>query len=210
VKPYYDEGGITIYHGDCREIEWPSVAFIWTDPPYASEHLDLYEVLAEGATGALSAGGHLFAQSGMLYLPDVLQRLTSQPELSYWWTISIRHHPAGGVSNVHPRQATNLWKPTFWFRRQPIERLDNYIRDEVGGTSWRPNVSHPWAQHAAGPLFYMTRLTKPGDTVFDPFMGSGTTLRAAKDLGRRAVGIETEERYCELAVERLGQEVLAI
>jgi site-specific DNA-methyltransferase (adenine-specific) len=79
------------------------------------------------------------------------------------------------------------------------------------GDVWRDGMEYAETGHPAPfPLAIPTRaLTATGaTTVLDPFMGSGTTLRAAKDLGRRAIGIEIEERYCEIAARRLGQEVL--
>jgi len=76
--------------------------------------------------------------------------------------------------------------------------------DSVSGIK---NISHPCPK----PLLFTTWLADKGslcgETILDPFMGSGTTLRAAKDLGRKAIGIEIEEKYCEIAVKRLQQEV---
>jgi site-specific DNA-methyltransferase (adenine-specific) len=78
---------------------------------------------------------------------------------------------------------------------------------------WDEPIIPTWAyRHHKNekPEALMRRLVSwmPGDPVLDPFMGSGTTLRAAKDLGRKAIGIEIDEKYCEIAARRMRQEVL--
>ena len=73
------------------------------------------------------------------------------------------------------------------------------------------SIPHPCPKPIEPWRLIMSRLSvAPTDTVLDPFMGSGTTLRAAKDLGRKAIGIEIEERYCAIAAERLRQGVLPL
>lgn len=84
-------------------------------------------------------------------------------------------------------------------------RPRNIIRMDWSGTM---DPVHPTVKPVALMAKLLDWSSKPGEVVLDPFMGSGPTLRAAKDLGRRAVGIEMEERYCEAAVNRLRQEVL--
>ncbi|MDD5304003.1 MAG: site-specific DNA-methyltransferase [Elusimicrobia bacterium] len=69
---------------------------------------------------------------------------------------------------------------------------------------------HPSPKPECVMRWLVDELSEPGETVLDPFMGSGTTLRAAKDLGRKAIGIEIEERYCEIAAKRLSQQVLPL
>ena len=67
---------------------------------------------------------------------------------------------------------------------------------------------HKWGQGTM--LEPLLILTDTGDTILDPFAGSGTTLRAAKDMGRKAIGIEIDERYCEIAAMRCAQEVMEL
>ncbi len=83
------------------------------------------------------------------------------------------------------------------------------------GTIWRiareqqqQGKLHPVAFPLAIPIRCISATTDPGDLVLDPFMGSGTSLLAARDCGCRAIGIEVEERYCEIAAKRLEQGVL--
>jgi len=69
---------------------------------------------------------------------------------------------------------------------------------------------HPAPMPYAMASGHIQTWSDPGETVLDPFMGSGTTLRAAKDLGRKAIGIEIEERYCEIAAKRMSQLAMAL
>lgn len=110
------------------------------------------------------------------------------------------------------------WGALGW-KRTPPARLESW-RDELGGWEqlcrnlWRiaPGASARARHPAVMPLELAVRAVRlstwPGEVVLDPFMGSGTTLAAARLLGRRAIGVEVSERYCELAVKRLGQQVL--
>lgn len=72
------------------------------------------------------------------------------------------------------------------------------------------NTGHPAVFPVELPKKIIEIFTQSNKLILDPFMGSGTTLRAAKDLNRKAIGIEIEEKYCEIAVQRLKQEVLAL
>lgn len=93
------------------------------------------------------------------------------------------------------------YRPNVW--DGPI--LNGYTVQNTGEKRLHPTQKPLWLMREWIELF-----TDPGDLILDPFMGSGTTLRAAKDLGRRAIGIEVNETYCKVAVERLRQEVLAL
>ncbi len=90
------------------------------------------------------------------------------------------------------------------------DRVENIIRWPAIGKIIPSSEQHPTQKPEALSAYFIRLHTQPGELVVDPFMGSGSTLRAAKDLGRKAIGIEIEERYCELAAKRMSQEVLPL
>ena len=213
MKPYYDHAGITIYHGDCREIlpEIKADAVV-TDPPYGMNYV------ADKQTGPNSRGrkpGIKSRSHGSRVFGD-----KEKPSLSFvdqyqkclvW---GFHHYPEQlGAGSV-----------LVW-----IKRVDTafgsflsdadlaWVKGGCGVYCFRdlslqgePRYRHHPTQKPLPLMLWCIQKVKvePGEIILDPFMGSGTTLRAAKDLGRKAIGIEIEERYCEIAAKRLAQEVL--
>jgi site-specific DNA-methyltransferase (adenine-specific) len=208
MKPYYQQDGITIYHGDCREV-LPHIAHfdvIVSDPPYGCSATtgwggvyDGFELVGDDnlemrdwLIGKSVLGLPLIVfGSPRIRAPFCTAKLiwakgehTGMGDLSFPWKPDYEEIYIFGKSFNGPRTSSVL---TF------------YARTDSGR-------HHPTEK----PLGLMKELLRkcPAGIVLDPFVGSGSTLCAAKDLGRQAIGIEIEERYCEIAAKRLAQGVL--
>jgi site-specific DNA-methyltransferase (adenine-specific) len=251
VKPYYSHAGITIYHGDCREVLpiLEGVNLTVCSPPY-----NQLSSLLKDPTGSWAqiGGGLNFVRNWqkMGYTDDLPEsdyqcmqndvfRLVGHASVtnaSLFYNHQVRWRDTGIIHPIH------WFKPGGWDLREEIIwarnggmmmnarmfcRFDERILWFVKGETWKWNQEavgwgtvwnipcdqgkgkeHPVAYPEEIPARAIAAVTDSGDLVLDPFMGSGTTLRAAKDLGRRAIGIEIEEKYCEIAAKRLSQEVL--
>lgn len=220
VQPYYDSGGITIYHCDCREI-LPTIEAdcCITDPPYG-------ETTHAGArTGSVDAVLVDFKS----ITADELRATLSMVRVRRWMvaTVEWRHMlpleqaPPVGMRFVRfgvwvkPNGAPQFTgdRPGTGWEAVAILHREGPMRWNGGGRHgvWTfPKIA---GQHSTEKPIRLAHefvhlFSDEGDTILDPFMGSGTTLRAAKDIGRRAIGIEIEERYCEIAANRMRQGVL--
>lgn len=213
MKPYYEESGITIYHGDCREVlpHLPKVDLVLTDPPYgvafdgkATKHTTKrpggYTTEDDGDIGPVAVRLALeLCASRAIVFPGI-RRLFAYAEPS---DVGCVYCPSGagigrwGFCCFHPvlyygvRPSSQLW---------PASMQSFATSERNGHPCPKPLPWIVWAMKLGS--------VAEGDLVLDPFLGSGTTLVAAKQLGRRAIGIEIEERYCEIAVNRLRQEML--
>jgi site-specific DNA-methyltransferase (adenine-specific) len=218
MKPYYEHAGITIYHGDCREIEPSGSAFI-TDPPYGVQ-LGTSDSRGEGhglAKAAYEAFADTFQEWQALVPPTITRCLSSLDRGAVFTGKHLTLYPAptfcGGVylpagCGRNPWGFTN-WAAVFFYGHDP--QLFHGARQTVLVSSESSERNgHPCPKPIGWMRWLVNRVSLPGETIFDPFAGSGTTLVAAKQLGRGAIGIEIDEKYCEIAAKRLAQEALPL
>jgi site-specific DNA-methyltransferase (adenine-specific) len=233
VKPYYERGNVRIYHGDCLDVladERIEFDTVLGDPPYSSGGrsqaaargnfekssredwflgdnmgVDSYAWWMRGIAGLLfegaSAGAHAYLftdwrQYGNLVTAFETKRWTLR-------SVVVWDKARGGAMGSFWR-SNHEWVPVFTKGPpRPIAHPSAYNT----WTGVKPqDDDHPVVK-PEGLVRYILEAAG-GGTVLDPWMGSGTTLRVAKDMGRPAVGIEIEERWCEVAARRLSQEVL--
>ena len=237
MKPYYEHRGVTIYHGDCRDVlpNLAGAALIVADFPYGENKASWDGERPDARVwdlmhASLLDGGALYYWGFWGHADWVLgnaRRVGLSPlsKITWWYR-------TGRPQKFAYREDTE----TAWYFAkgeprtfnaseylEPYEQVSNhrrYGRDgKHPGTVWiasRVLHNHPEAvghetQKPRAVIDKMVRISsRPGELVIDPTCGSGTTLIAAKESGRRAIGIEINERYCEMAAKRLAQEILPL
>lgn len=243
MKPYYEVGGITIYHGDALFVmpELADIDVIIADPPYSSGGQYRSDRMASTVakyvnsdtlrlrpsfTGdnrdqraffawstfwlscSLSAcreGAHALVFSDWRQVPTMSDALQAGGwvwrGLATWWKPGIRMQRGGFSASSE----YILWGTAGLWDRGNGQAPQNVIRCKPAGQDKRHIAEKPIEL-----LNVLVKFAREDEVVLDPFMGAGSTLIAAKNLGRKAIGIEIEERYCEIAAERLSQEVLPL
>ena len=216
MTPYYEHGGITIYHGDCREIMpdvWFGVDLLLTDPPYGvNEATNRKErgraKLAEcNDFPAVFGDDKPFDPSHLLVVPRAVlfggNYFADRLPPTASWIVWDKRDGIPSNDNADCELAwTNLGGPARVFRHLWNGMIKASERGE--------RRVHPTQKPVALMRWIIQRWTTEGQLVLDPYMGSGPVVIAAKESGRRAIGIEIEERYCEIAAKRLQQEVLPL
>jgi site-specific DNA-methyltransferase (adenine-specific) len=209
MKPYYQDDSCTIYLGDCREIlpTLEKVDLVLTDPPYgmgkaiANDEEKTADILAEWAASAsrnICDGNVLFFWSAQRW--EKIDPLFKPKRVMIWdkdWAIYT-------PNNVGYRYELIVW---ISGKQATTKRGDIFKQFPIIREVQIESAGHP-TQKPLKLIEEIVRDFSEGGTILDPFMGSGTTLVAAKNLGRKAIGIEIEEKYCEIAVKRLRQEVM--
>jgi site-specific DNA-methyltransferase (adenine-specific) len=238
MTPYYEDNHVTIYHADCREVygllNLDDVGCLILDPPYDEDELFVWAAGLRRFESefVFTDPRHLgdvtswFGPPVWVFTWDTMSPWTvgpsrplTQTKFALWYGAldeydrdavlwgdapRVRAHPSTKQQPLDGRRLTDLWRESL-----------RWLHNPSAGTGGAERFSRRQGEHAlkhAKPVGWMRCLigntSSPEALVLDPFMGSGSSLRAAKDTGRRAIGIDVDERCCEFAAKRMAQEVL--
>lgn len=216
TEPYYESDGIVIYHGDCCDVlaslEAGSADAVFADPPYNvglkydgyDDNMPMDEYLGWcrewfAASRAVSSGSVVITP-GTVSVPMWIADIERTHLLVAWTKANNNSRNYFG-----PTSGYQCWEPILVYGKSKVTVLRDWVdqpislQREVGG--------HPCPKPLKLLRWVVSNFVPEGGLIVDPFMGSGSTLRAAKDLGAKAIGIDQSERYCELAATRLAQGV---
>jgi DNA modification methylase len=215
TDPYYADERVTLYHGDCREAtEWLAADVLVTDPPYGTQFSAANPKGGYGRrqNAGLGPEGFVIANDGTTETRDeALSMWQSRGPVLIFGSPRMADPPGVWVDRLvwdkkRPGMNAGPWR----YRHESIFVTAGFIRNDNSAVSvieaWPDQADHMHAK----PIALMLRLiaAAPPGVIADPFNGSGSTLVAAKQLGRRCVGVEINERYCEITANRLAQGVL--
>jgi site-specific DNA-methyltransferase (adenine-specific) len=186
--------------GDFRKVlsDVKNVDAIITDPPYGKNYLQLWDDIGKFAKEKLKEHGYLVAYSGQMYLHEVLSTLLKH--LDYIWTFCL--YLRGETQIVNNVNVICKWKPILIFqkgRTKFTKTVQDYVVSEEAEKEF-----YEWQQSMSGVKKFVEIFTEPDDTICDPMFGSGTVALACKELKRRFVGAEIDEKLFNLTKARLG------
>jgi site-specific DNA-methyltransferase (adenine-specific) len=237
VSPYYEDDAVTIYHGDCFDIlpDLSDIGAVVTDPPYSSGgnyRGDRVKATATKYSGVYRPefGNDHFDQRAFQMWTEAWMRgvkASCSPSAVIASFIDWRQLPAlsdamqfagwswqgvavwsKGFGRPSPGRFSNAAEYVVWGSNGALVQHESYPPGVFSCST--PSDKQHTAQKPEEVMRWVLQLVTPDALVLDPFMGSGTTLRAAKDRGHKAIGIEVDERYCEIAARRMAQEVLPL
>lgn len=232
-KPYYEDDAVKIYLGDCRDVlpTLGRVDLVLTDPPFSEKTHSEARTARNYGFSSGDTDRPLITFEPLDY-EDICERL-AMTDTRRWLVAFMDWRYIARLAEV-PLPDYRFVRFGVWVKPNSAPQFTGdrpaqgwegiaflHWEDEKlcwnGGGSravWtypkEPNNQHPTQKPEALIRELIGLFSEVGDLILDPFMGSGTTLRAAKDLGRKAIGIEIEEKYCEIAANRMSQAVLPL
>lgn len=205
MKPYYTDDNVTLYHGDCLEVDqWLAADVLVTDPPYGMAYNSGWSASSTIAgdldVGARDAALELWGDKIAAVFGTWRVKRPNGTRQVIVWDKRGAGPGMGDLSSAFGSSHEEVYLIGKWEKRGT--RRGSVITTESSPKELTNRIGHPTPK-PVGLMEIIVSASK--GTVADPFAGSGSTLLAARNLGRKAIGVELEERYCEITAKRLDQ-----